>query len=184
VDRQDLSIIGQDIRHIKSAPRALHSYDRPLFQNTLFWFTWTIPPLILLGAFGYQRSQRRLRDDVAYARNRRSGKQAQKRLRTARRLLREDDADAFYGEVSRALREYLGDKMNVSARGLTLNDIRQALQGRGADQQLVEQVIACCEAGDMGRFAPGAGTQEDMKRLLRATEDAITGLEGMQWHRN
>jgi hypothetical protein len=34
----------------------------------------------------------------------------------------------------------------------------------------------------MGRFAPGAGTKEDMTRLLKATENAIVKLEGIRWN--
>ena len=130
----------------------------------------------------YHQSRRRLRDDVAYARHRRSRGESRKRLRTARRLINNDDPDAFYAEVSRALREYLGDKTNTSAAGLTLNDIRRIFRERGTDDELIEQVISCCEAGDMGRFAPGAGTKEDMARLLKETEDAIAQLEGLRWN--
>ena len=101
---------------------------------------------------------------------------------SARRLLQSGEADAFYAEVSRALRNYLGDRMNVSVSGMTLNDIQRSLQERGAGDALTEQVIMCCEAGDMGRFAPGAGTKEDMTRLLEATENALAQLEGIRWN--
>jgi len=182
VDKQDLSIIGHDIRHIKTAPSVLRSQGTPLYRSTLFWLAWILPALLVAGAYVYHQSRRRLREDVAYARHRRSRGQAQKRLRTARSLMNSGDGDAFYAEVSRALREYLGDKTNTSAAGMTLNDIRRTLQERDADEALIEQVALCCEAGDMGRFAPGAGTKEDMTRLLKATENAIVKLEGIRWN--
>ena len=182
VDKQDLSIVSHDIRHIKTAPSALSSAGSPLYRSTLFWITWLLPPLLILGGLALQHSRRRLRDDVAYARNRRSRKASQVRLRRANKLLHSDETDAFYSEVSHALRDYLGDKLNVAAAGLTLHDIRRALETRGASPELVSQVIACCGAGDTGRFAPGAGTAEDMARLLEATANTLAQLEGIRWN--
>lgn len=181
-DRQNLSVVGYDIRHIKPAPSALSSQGMPLYRSTPFWITWVLPPLLIGCALALQHSRRRLRDDIAYARSRRSRKAAHSRLRRANKLLHNGETDAFYAEVSHALRHYLGDKLNVAAAGLTLYDIRRALETRGASEELVAQVAGCCAAGDMGRFAPGAGTSEDMARLLAATENAIAQLEGIRWN--
>ena len=182
VDKQNLSIVGQDIRHIKAAPTVLYSQGTSLYQSVPFWATWVLPPLLVAGALFYQRSRRRLTEDIAYARSRRSRKQSAKRLHAARSYLNKGDVDAFYAEVSRALREYLGDRMNVSASGMTIRDIYQALARRGAGESLIERVALCLETGDAGRFAPGAGHEEDMARLLKSTAEVIDELEGFRWN--
>jgi hypothetical protein len=179
--QQAVTLVGRDIRHIKAAPPVLRDQGQHLYQSGLFLPSWALPPLLLIGAVLYQRQRQRLRQDVRYARLRRAHKMARRRLARAKKLMKSQDSKAFYGEVARAVTGYLGDKMNVPAAGLRLEEMTRELERRGADQQTMDRLNRCWEECDLGRFAPVAGTPEAMVNLLAEAEEFIVSLEGLKW---
>jgi hypothetical protein len=106
---------------------------------------------------------------------------ARKRLARAKKLMKDQDSKAFYGEVARAITGYLADKMNVPAAGLRLEEMTRELERRGADQQTVDRLNRCWEECDRGRFAPVAGAPEAMVNLLAEAEGLIVSLQGLKW---
>jgi len=179
--QQAVALVGRDIRHIKTASPVLRDEGKHLYQSDLFLSSWALPPLLVIGAVLYQRQRQRLRQDVRYARLRRAHKMARKRLARAKKLMKDQDSTAFYGEVARAITGYLGDKMNVPAAGLRLGEMTEELERRGADQQTVDRLNHCWEECDLGRFAPVSATPEAMENLLAEAEEFIVSLEGLGW---
>jgi hypothetical protein len=180
-EQQVITLVGRDIRHIKAAPPSLVDHGQHLYRNGLFLASWVLPPLLVVGAVLYQRQRQRLRQDVRYARLRRAHKLARNRLARATKLMKAEDSRPFYAEVARAITGYLGDKMNASAAGLTLEEMKRELERQGADLQTVEELTRCWEACDLGRFAPVTATPEAMGDLLAGAEALIISLEGLEW---
>jgi len=129
-NKQDVTLLASDIRHIKAAPPSLATHRRPLLAQPVYWLGWVAPPLAVVGAWVWERRRRRLSSDVAYARAQRARRLARKRLSQARKWAREDEDvrestrlsssqaqsnDAAYTAVARALTDYLGDKFNLKA---------------------------------------------------------------------
>ncbi|NIW24426.1 MAG: hypothetical protein GWN29_07590, partial [Gammaproteobacteria bacterium] len=83
---------------------------------------------------------------------------------------------------SRALLQYVGDKLNVSAAGLTHETIRQRLGEAGSGTDASGRVVEVLEHCDAARFAPGGFTEDRMREVLGEVETLVTELES-SWSR-
>jgi hypothetical protein len=176
--KQAIDVLGSDIRHIKAAPPALTVDHTSLTAQPLYWVGWILPLLAVAGVWIWERRQRRLSSDVAYARAQRARRRAQKRLDRARQAVG-TDPDAVYAAVARALTDYIGDKFNLPAAGLTHDAIRRVLSEQAIPDDLIDRTVNGLTWADSGRFAPGAAGRgagalvDEAETLLTALEDAI-----------
>jgi hypothetical protein len=129
------------------------------------------------GALAYRRHLERLRGDLANARRRRSRGESARRLKAARRLLEGGQGPAFHAELYRALAQFLADRLNVPAAGLTADAVSGRLKGRQVDAVVVGQVQGIFERCDFARFAPSTVQNGEMERLYEETEAVIGTLE-------
>jgi hypothetical protein len=173
--RSGVETLRQDIRFIRLGNPGLRPAHRGLFDAPAFWIVAFLPLVAAAGALGLRTHQDRLRGDVAWARDRRAAKVAHQRLSAARSMASRSDDRDFHGEVSRALRGFLADKLNVSEAGLMAEDAARRLGERGVPASVTSAYLACMESCDRQRFAPlsGAGARED---LLTRAEEVLTGL--------
>ena len=102
--------IRQEIRFIHIATPRFLRVGQSVFGEPAFWVVLLLPMFAALLALGVRGHLERLDGDVAYARNRRAGRAAKKRLAGARAVA-DQDARAFYGEVSKALTGFIADKI-------------------------------------------------------------------------
>jgi len=177
LSREEVTQVGRDIRYIKPDAERLEDQSDALYRNWAFLSLQSLPFLAVAGALAYRRHLERLRGDVAYARRRRSRGEAARRLTAARKLLEQGEGPAFHAELYRALAEFLADRLNVPAAGLTTDAVSGHLEGRGVDAEGVGQVRAIFEQCDFARFAPSRIQGGEMERLYEETEAVIEALE-------
>jgi hypothetical protein len=111
------------------------------------------------------------------ARSRRARARARKRLRTARRNLGQTDSAAFHEEVARALVEYIADRFNRAATGLTYDVADELLASRAVDAELRREFRGCLETCDFARFVPAAGETERREETLLQADALVERLE-------
>lgn len=174
-NKQDITLLGSDIRHIKASPPSLVTHRTQLLESPLYWLGWVVPPLVMAGVYTWDRRRRRLSGDRAYARAQRAHRVARKRLAEANRRARED-GDGAYAIVARALNDYLADKFNLPSASLTRDVIRRTSAAHNLPEQLVEGLLTCLEWADSGRFAPVAAGRE-IHELIAEAEAIIAHLE-------
>ena len=153
--------LGQDIVYLKGDPGPAASII-PFCATPAFWVLNIMPMLALVGGIGWKRRTDKLRGDVAYARRTRAARNARKLLASA----------TSYDGVQRALQNYLGDRLNIPAGGITASIVDEQLLPRGVNGELAARAKACFEACDTARFAGGGtdagvqGTRETVKQLI------------------
>ena len=175
--REEIQLVGEDIRFIKPAVKKFRDQRGNLYQSGVFWLMQLIPLVALVGAFFYKRHQEKIAGDVAYVRRRRAKGEARRRLKQARQLLKDHDSTAFYGEIHRALTQFIGDKLNVPAAGLMRDEIAEAFAARGIEDGVTARIGKIFDRCDAARFAPAGLSDEDMKNLLHEAEILIGQLE-------
>lgn len=157
--------LGQDIVYLKGDLGPVSS-TVPFCATSTFWVLNVTPVLALIGGIGWKRRTDKLRGDVAYARRSRAAKNARKLLASA----------TSYEDVQHVLQNYLGDRLNIPAGGITTSVVDEQLVPRGVNGELAAQTRACFEACDTARFAgggAGAGvqaTRETVERLIDELE--------------
>ena len=139
------------------------------------WTTFiVVPPLAYFGFLAFVLIQRRQTDPA---------------VRKARRAYRDfsvaldDLSDTSAGTDEQdaallvALRQYLGDRLGLPAGSLTFSAVRENLDERDIDDEIIndlEDLFTRCEAG---RYAPGSLAGQDMEATITGMRDAANSLE-------
>lgn len=147
VGKQDVRLLGSDIRFIKLTRPNLHAVVAPLVFSPLYFVI--VVAILLLSVVLYFVIGKRIRDshNTALVKGRRANKVAVQRFRAAERYMREQNRHAFYEEMLRALWGYISDRFNIPVADLTKETIREELTRRGAVDQAKDiiSIISLCE---------------------------------------
>ncbi len=176
LSRKEIERLGQDIRHLKPDLEVLEDHGTLLYRKPWFWAIQSVPVLGLLGIAAFKRRRDRLLGDVAYARRRRSGSEARKRLMRARARLDEKDGAAFFVEIDRALAQFLADRLNLPVAGMTRESAAQALREKGAPDSIVSETRDVFLRCDYARFASVRIPESERKELFAAAAALIDDL--------
>jgi len=177
LSKQEIGRAVKDIRYIKLSTSELEDQGDHLYKKPVFLILQLIPLLAFAISWRYQRVREKLNSDVRYTRQRRARKLAQKRLKTARNFISVQRSKEFYSEIARALLQYVGDKLNLPAYGLTKDQMEGELSERGFKKEKIDKLVKVLDFCDFARFAPGSSTEEDMRRFLNQAEKAFVDLE-------
>jgi hypothetical protein len=177
IARGGVAQLREDIRFIHLGDGRLRPRNEFLLDQAAFWIFMLLPMVGILGSLGLRRHRDRLAVDPAYARGRRAGRVARKRLAEARELAALDDSQAFFAEVARALRGFVADKLNVAEAGMQMSDLSAHLSGHGVSDPIAKEVVDCLEHCDRQRFAPATAGVEERGRFLERASNAMTSLD-------
>ena len=175
--KQEIGKSVKDIRYIKMSSGKLENQGSHLYKNPLFLLLQLVPLLAFALSWRYQKEKERENSDIGYARQRRAHKLAKKRLDRAKKLINAGNSQDFHCEVSRALLQYLGDKLNLSAHGLTKDRIASELTVKGVKEDNINLLLKLLDSCDFARFAPGSSSPEEMNGFLKQAEEVIVKLE-------
>ena len=177
LSRQEVKLLGQDIRFIKIGSGPFHKVGDSILTVTGFWIPFSLPLLCLLGAVGYRRHQMRLKGDVAYARARRARRVSRKRLAQAQVHLDQGAGQEFYPAVGQALTGYVADKLNVAQAGMVSQEVKESLRARGVSEESLAGYFDCLRICDLKQFAPSSSGREEMRDLMAGAREALTRME-------
>ena len=176
LSRRDIEAVGEDIRYIKPDAEILGAGSM-LYNSYWFWTLQGALPLAFFALLLWQRHQRRLQGDIAYARQRRAKGEASLRLSRADALLETGTEAEFYGEVRAAVLEFVADRLNLAAAGLTIEVCAEALTARQVEAETIAELRDLLTRCDFARFAPAGGPPTDRAAARRLAEEVIAGLE-------
>lgn len=172
--KEDVQIIGKDIRYIHTDLPKLERSEERFCSSTLFYILLTLPfagmGAAIFGVSFYRAQQ----SDTLSLKSRRAKGLAKKHLAKARKLLSNEDA-AFYEAISAALFGYLSDKLGIQRSELNRERIEVSLKESGVSEAVQEDLKKALDECEMVRFAPGVvrGKEE----MLMASASIIEALE-------
>ncbi len=173
--KEDIKMIGSDIRYIKKGQYSLQQKGEHFFRSGAFYAFLIIPALLFGLVLGYAGFMEKQGADVAGVRSRGATKMAKKRLATAKQLLDGGNATAFYEEVFKAMTEYVAFRHQIPVSALTKDRIRETLSAKNMKSEDVDGFIAALDKAEFARFAPGADKQ--MGSMYDEALGAIIKLE-------
>lgn len=153
-DKQDLKMLGKDIRYIKTGDTILSRPGDGFFGSAMFYILLILGPVASIGAYNYRNRMLRLNSDIVGVKNRRAAKLAAKHLANAQKQLQANNTAAFYEDTFKGLYGYLSDKLNIPYANLDRATIASALSTRVNDEPLVNRVLETLDLCEMARFAP------------------------------
>lgn len=150
--KEDVKHLKTDIEYLIVAPPTLADQSGPNNRGLLFWGLAALPVLAFGGAIAWRRRRDLLEGDVAFARS----SAAFKRLENSSRSLRGLPAGAgeAWALACRILLDFVGDKLNLNAAGLTTHEAKALLESSAMPAGTAEAVGDFLEAADLARYAP------------------------------
>ena len=174
--KEDLKVLGQDIRYIKTGETRLAKKD-DYFFGSMNYYLWYLIPLVLFITFMViYRKQAMENANVAKVRTKKANKVATKRMKNAGKLLAEKKSEAFYDEVLKALWGYISDKLSMPVSQLSKDNIEEELQKHQVVDELIKEFINNLNECEFARYAPG-NQDEKMDKIYSSAIDVISKME-------
>lgn len=179
-NKETVEELNSDIHFIKLGYTELQKDDSDTFFGSLTcYLEYLIPFLIFAVLVLIFRKQAIANANVAQMRIKKANKMARKRLRTAKKLMEQQNKEAFYDEIMRALYGYVSDKLSIPVAQLNKDNIREKLESHQLDAALTDKVIKTLDECEFARFAPVASSNtlevfyEQVITLIEEVENSI-----------
>ena len=176
VRRQDLQLIGQDIRFIWQKPMPLRITGDTFFGSGLFWGLYAGGIALFILFFIVYRKKLRENANVALSRNKKASRVARKHLRVAATNLKNNQENAFYESVLKAFWGYLSDKLGIPLATLNRETAIEGLRVKNVDEALISELLKVVDQCEFARFAPAGGNQA-MQEVYHSAENVISKME-------
>lgn len=177
LSRGEVQANTRDIAFLKMRRGPLAEARPPLHRRAWFVVLVLLPFILTPAGIAYGRRRERFLTDHGFARARRAARTAAKRLDRAA-LRAGDKPAAFYEEVAGALVDYVADRANRPASGLTYDQLDEILAVKGVPPDPRRRYRTCLETCDFARFVPDSGRPQavadlvaEARAILRALED-------------
>jgi len=154
-NQKKIKILGNDIRFIKTGKiDAKPIHFTPFFGSSTYWTLFLTPILFGILLIILRRKQIEYYSNVALVKNKRAKKIAQKSLQNGLKLLKQNQIDLFYVEISRALWGYISDKYHIPLSQLSLETVENRLTEKGIPVEIVKKFIDTLQQCEFARFSP------------------------------
>ncbi|WP_418982063.1 BatD family protein [Alistipes sp.] len=176
MSKEEVKLLGQDIRFIKLGAAQLRADRVPFLFSTAYWCILGGILVLFGGAYVALRKRIRESQNAALVRGKRANKVAVQRFRAAKRYMEEQNRHAFYEEMLRALWGYMSDKFNIPVANLTKENVREELHKRGVPAEQSQRFAAIVSQCDEAQYSPVATAQ--MSDVYAEGVDFISRIEG------
>lgn len=174
-NKREVQQLDSDIRFIKTDKPGWKHKKHSAFSNPLLWLLFALPALLSILLIFILRRNKELKADIKAYRKHKATKVAAKSLSRAKQLLSEDNKNAFYEEIYRAVNEYLSNKLTIPRSELNLEAVKEKLSTQNIGDEVYDELKEIIETCEMARFAPVAS--EAGPELLKKAEQVIKKLE-------
>ncbi|MEL6671314.1 MAG: BatD family protein [Bacteroidota bacterium] len=156
VVKNDLTILGEDIRHIIRDEVDFQEKGQSFGRSVPFALLYVLPFLAFIGLLVGKNRQAQAAMDVAGTRSRKANKVVKKRLSQARKHIESGDERAFYDEVVKAVWNYISDKLSLGKSELSRELVRDQLSQRGVEAAYIDRLTQWIDNCEMALYAPSA----------------------------
>ncbi len=177
VSKEDVKLLNQEIRYIKTKEPRLQPIGSWLIQKPLVWGLFALPLIAVLGVGIVKRREQQLLGDMAGLRNRKAEKLAKSRLKAAARALKLNQTNEFYQAISTALFGYLEDKFTIPKSELSRENIFEILATHQLSTENLDKLKQALEECEFVRFAPATDRERRMQPLYDQSINLIVSVE-------
>ncbi len=177
LSREDVKLLNQDIRFIKTEIGSLREKNKELIQPGTAILMTMLPFAAFIGLLLFRQKALSEMSDVVSFRSRKALKVAAKKLLNAKQLLNQNKHEALYAEVSTAMWQYVSDKLAIDRAELSIENVTQQLGQKKVSEVLIHRIKECLEACEFARFAPGSSSQAEKNKMYETASNIIIAAE-------
>jgi uncharacterized membrane protein len=174
--KQNVQLIGKDIRFIKQGNAGFQQKGYTLFGTTLFYLIYAGSSLLFLILFFVYRKKAKENANIALMRNKKANRVAKKRLKAAAAFMKQNNNEAFHDSILKAFWGYFSDKLGIPVADLNRETAVAGLQKKNVDQAIIDDFVAVVDQCEFARYAP-AGGSEARHELYKKAEDTMGQME-------
>lgn len=175
-NQEGIKYLGSDIRHINTTDLKLRPTNASFFASALYFIILAAMLIVFVIALVLVKKRRQFKQDVVLVRNKKATKVAKGRLKSAYGFLKNNDQAHFYEEMSQALWGYISDKLGIERSVLSMDTVKEAMMGKGIDEELSNQFVDTLNTCEFARFAPGDAAAK-MESLYEKGLEVIMKVE-------
>ncbi len=173
--REDVKLLGEDIRFIKIGKANLTTESKPFILSQAYYAAiCAIFAIFALISFLLNRHIKESKNSTL-VRGKRANKVAVQRFKAANAFMTAHDEKSFYKEVLSAIWGYMSDKFNIPVANLTKESVRKELSRRGVSQELITGFSEITTICDEAQYSPMASAQ--MNEVYTTTVKLISKIE-------
>lgn len=153
-EKEDVKLLGNDIRYIKTNMPVFARKQNALFSSDFFWLLLIIPAICYVLFLIWFRKYKKDYADELGTKKRKANSMAQKQLKLANDFLQKNEYNAFFDEVFKAIYGYIASKLSLSPSELNKEKIKLQLEIKSIDSNTITQLLELLEVCEFARFAP------------------------------
>ena len=176
VSKEDLKLLGKDIRFIKNGNTSYFSKENTFFASTAYMLCYLIPLILSIAYIVIYRKKMTENANLTKMRTKKASKVAVKRLKVAKQMMVEKKSNEFYDEILKTLWGYVSDKLSIPVSKLSKDNIEARLTERGVEESLIKDFETVLSEAEFARYAPG-NPGETMDKVYSMAMNVITKLE-------
>jgi hypothetical protein len=163
--KEEIKILGRDILPIHTSLSALNPYN-------MYPWHWTYLVFFFLPIAGYagfaliKKRRERWEEDLGYARSKSAMSNFNKKIALIKKQIKHEDSSEFYRLTSKALKDFLGDKLTMTGSALTPIEIENQLQTFKIQKERIEDVKRILNTLESGQFAFQRHSLSEKEELL------------------
>jgi len=169
-----VKILGEDIFPIHTKLSDFDSNEIKDSQLLGYSVALVTPVILFIGLAYLYRHREQLKNDSALSRNRIAFKQAKQQLDELSSS-RTNDQKHLAGELSKILREYIGNKLNLQGNAFTSHEVESKLKGNIFKEEQIHTTRKLLEKYESMQFSPKANEKYDT--LIDESRDTLLQLE-------
>lgn len=150
--KEEIKLLGKDILPIHTSLSVLKPYS----LNPWHWTYLVFFFLPIAGYAGFsliKRRKERWEEDLGYARSKSAMGNFNKKIVLIKKQIKNQDSSEFYRLTSKALKDFLGDKLNMTGSALTPIEIENQLQTFKIQKERIESIKRVLNILESGQFA-------------------------------
>lgn len=149
-----------EIAHIRPTLGVLSTPSVPWVTQSWFWMVQSVAPLIWLTAFTIRKRREASHRNVDARRKKDVSRKVREGLAEMAALARADNAEAFFALGFRLLQEQLGERLKITASGITESVVEEKLRSRGLPGEFLASCHELFGACNNVRYAPHQTTEQ------------------------
>jgi hypothetical protein len=173
-NKEDIQVLGEDIRYIHTNNPTFSHSNEDFYRSLMFYLMLLLAPLLFVTTFIFRNRIRVAHSDVIGMKKKKASKVAGKLLSSAKQSLANNDKNAFYEDISKALFGYIGDKLNIEVSELNQSNIKEKLEQIQVSENTSKELMDTIELCDMARFAPVSIAEQE---VYNKAESIINQIE-------
>ncbi|HOB78367.1 MAG TPA: BatD family protein [Bacteroidales bacterium] len=163
--------LKDDIQYINPI-KNLTIFNKLPHNNLFVILMFFIPLLIMIIISIFYRKRLKILTDFTLQKQKRADREARKRLKTAHKYMKENNAKLFFDQLLLALWQFISDKYLIPLSNLNIDSAREVMINHNIDESIIEELLSFIKECQMYAYAP-TDTNDNLEKFYKRAYEFI-----------